>query len=382
MVGKSTPVVDVETPAVCLDIQLDLQDYGRFSHGQLVVPQPLPDQTCLVSDYLGVVMPNVRIECLGRPSMLQLRREYEQLGPTSLFFDTVHHCFQQHYPLALRPEVLMHLIVQEVATTINLYPDDYRHLFTASEKKTRIDVRHDGLVLGNAQSPWHEVLEMFNLNLREHIPSDLAPSFLPPFSTATQETMAASTVAFMSAVQEYYDFHTHTMCGLPQVRLLGEAGDYTKLREAAENLSKHFAKHLGRYFSVLLPILRTIEQQAQGGPLDKQFWKSLYQFSSESGADVFNYIQIAPSAAYRDEPATAGKIEQKADELFDWSPEAQHFVPGINVGSVPSQVSVAPFQWHYFDQVLPMQFVGGVLGIDNVDGYATPALSYAVAHTA
>jgi len=95
MVGKSTPVVDVETPAVCLDIQLDLQDYGRFSHGQLVVPQPLPDQTCLVSDYLGVVMPNVRIECLGRPSMLQLRREYEQLGPTSLFFDTVHHCFQR-----------------------------------------------------------------------------------------------------------------------------------------------------------------------------------------------------------------------------------------------------------------------------------------------
>jgi len=374
MNGKTIPALDVGTPPVCLDVELNLPDLRR-GQGH-IVPKPLPDKTFSLEAYLDVVMPTVPIEFLGRSQLLQL--EYEPWMPTSLFFDTVHHCFQRHYPLALRPEVLMYLIVHEVATTINLYPNEYRHLFTASHKKIHIEVRHDGLVKGDANSPWYEALELFNVNLREHIPSDLAPSFLPPFSTATQETMAASTVAFMSAVRKFYEFSMTTLCGLPRIRLLGQPEDYTTLRMAAEKLSKPFAKRLGLYFANLLPVLKTMEEQAHGAAVDAEFWKSLYRYNSESGGDeVFNgwistfvnYVQVGD------------KIEQKRPQLFQWSMDDD--LIGIDIGSVPAQVSVAPFEWHYFDEeVLPMQFVGGVLGIDNVDGYATPALSYAVAYAA
>ncbi|KKP67337.1 MAG: hypothetical protein UR66_C0004G0085 [Candidatus Moranbacteria bacterium GW2011_GWE1_35_17] len=371
------------TVSVCLDVKLNLKRHSDDS--AYINPNPLSEEMKPTAEYLATVMPGAKIEYLGRPNFCYPWGVYY---PTSLFFLSVHQCFKDHCPLALRPEVLMYLIVNEVATTVNLHPEHYRHLFSTSNEKVRIDIRNDALRKGNPNSPWHQVLEQFDIKLRDHVPSNLMPNFLPLFSTSTSETNATTMVAFMSTVRKFYDFHTKTMCGLPRVRLLGEAADYSKLCESAERLSSSFQDHLGSYFNSLLPVLRKIEQQASGEPLDTQFWSSLYKFNSESGTDLFNgwiaafvnYVQTAPQEAYGNRPADAGTIHPKHETLYDWEKEPNFRNYGIAVGSIPTQISVAPFIWHYFEEELPMQFVGGVLGVDNVDGYATPSLSYAVVH--
>ena len=362
---------------VCLDVNVPLR----------VEPNPLPDKTISINSYLSNIIPNTPIEYLGRSELLDLSKSrFPMPMVSSLFFHTVHHCFQNHYPLALRPEVLMYLIVNEVATTVNLYPKDYRHLFSTSKEKVRIDIRNDALRKGDPNNSWDEVLKDFSLKLGEHVPGDLMPNFLPRFSTTTPETEAATIVAFMSAVREFYDFRLYTLCGLPKIRLLGRAEDYTKLRESAERLAEPFQKHLNSYFTHLLPVLKKLEQQALGEAIDDQFWSSLYEFNSQSGGDTFNgwistfinYVKASPELSGRKNREAS--FEQKDNELFDWEKMSERKV-GISTQSIPPQISIAPFTWHYLKEELPMQFVGGVLGIDNVDGYATPAMSYAVMKT-
>ncbi|HIA02244.1 MAG TPA: DUF4419 domain-containing protein, partial [Myxococcales bacterium] len=322
--------------------------------------------------------PGMPIEHLGRSKMLQLYRT----TPSSLFFQAVHACFKEHYPLALRPEVLMHMIVHEVATTVKVHPEHYRHLFTKSTKREDISVRHDGLRKGDSASPWNEALEFFRPKLAAAVPSTVMQNILPGFSTSTTEAEIAALIAFMDAASPFYDYHTHTMCGIPKIRLLGEPRDYALILASARGLSEHFNDHLGLYFRHLLPVLETLVDQAGGTQVDERFWSSIYKFDSSSGTAKFNgwlsaFVNYVQPASGDEELC----VIQKPDGLFDWTrmnEDEGWCMPGLNAGCVPSQVAQVPFTWHYFGSELPMTFIGGVLGIDNEDGYATPALSYGV----
>jgi hypothetical protein len=39
---------------------------------------------------------------------------------------------------------------------------------------------------------------------------------------------------------------------------------------------------------------------------------------------------------------------------------------------------VVDFVWECLNRKIPMKFVGGVLGTDNIDGFNTPVFGYAV----
>lgn len=373
----------------CRVIQLkDLQSTGRWDHGRPVTLEEPSGITASVSEVLTKLMPDKRVECLGRTTT-QKFWEYN-LSPSSVFFQTVHFCFQKHHALTLRPEVLMHQIVSEVAATVKRHPEEYRHLFTGSPEKVRIDVRHDGLVLGNPESPWHEVLAMFGGKLAKTVPPGIMDHLLPPLSTHTVESWAASTAAFMAAASPFYDFHTHTMCGIPEIRLAGEPEDYRLMVNAAAQLAEVFKVHLGRYFTHLLPVLKTLAEQADGAPQADRFWKSIYQFESESGKDIFNgwisafvnYVQTAEVEGNKYQQARTGELVQKPDDAYDWQNPGEGWdMKGLHLGSVPSQVCVAPFTWHYLDRPeMKMLFAGGPLAVEEVGGSLMPVLSYAILH--
>lgn len=377
--------------AVCRSISLTLREieYGRFT-GRMVSAKRIPERRASVADFVNLVCPDVTVEHLGRSEMVKVGYE---LVPTSLFFQAVHEAFAEHYPLALRPEVLMYLIASTVAETVKRHPEEYRHLFTTSDAKRLIEVGHDGLVRGDPSSPWHEVFPKFNSALRQMVPTGVMDHMLPGFSTATLETDVASMVAFMDAASKFYDYKTYTMCGIPEIRLLGTPEDWEKLSASAVKLAEIFSKHLGLYFRYLLPVLATLASQANGAPQDDEFWKSIYKFKSDSGTDTFNgwitaflnYIQTPELKKTRYTEASRGELVQKADGLFDWSDmgtEAAWGMKGLPSGCAPSHVSVVPFIWDYFGTEFPMNFLGGVLGIDNEDGYLTPVLSYAVLNAA
>lgn len=370
-----------KTP-ICRNISLKLKDYFDKD----VIPAAIPSDECLTSEFLNQILPKQKIEHLGRQKIIKLS---PSLSVSSLFFQTVHSAFENHYPFAIKPETLMYLIVHEIAITINKHPQHYRDLFSTSTERQTIKIRHDDLILGNPNSPWNDTLESLNQLLSQKVPSSIADHLLVNFSTSTPETKAASIVAFMDTASPFYDYRVMTMCGLPEIRLLGTPDDYHKLLVAATNLAKYFEKHLNLYFKHLLPVLETLEKQAKGEPLDEEFWKSTYKYASQSGGDVFNgwlsafinYIQTPEVQAGPYWPASKGGIVQKPANLFDWTKtEGGLGMIGLKPSSIMSHISKVSFVWNYLDTELPMTFIGGMLGIDNQDGYLTPTLSYGVLH--
>ncbi|PCI29005.1 hypothetical protein COB55_02955 [Candidatus Wolfebacteria bacterium] len=378
--SESSQKIATSPLSVCKEISLQIKDSSPFGGGGgIIVAEPLPEKLYDVSSFVGKILPRRKIEYLGRKKMICL----DYPDPSSLFFQTVHQCFSRHYPLALRPEVLMHMIVCEIATTVKMNPEHYRDLFTQSTKREDISVRHDNLRRGDPDSPWDEALKLFRPKLEKVVPSAIMSAILPEFSTSTAEADIASLIAFMDAASPYYDYHTYTMCGISEIRMLGSVDDYERMLEASKKLSGYFSDHLGLYFKHLLSVLEALVDQARGAPVDEKFWSSIYKFKSESGTSRFNgwmsafinYIQPATSID------VAVELVQKPDKVFDWTrmnEEVGGCMVGLDAGCVPSDVSSVPFTWHYLEDNLPMTFIGGVLGIDNEDGYATPALSYGI----
>jgi hypothetical protein len=365
---------------ICRTIQVEVKDDGRGygrRRGGAITTEPAPTGRIATAALLQASLPGKKFEHAARPDSLDVCHGRPQ--PTSLFFQAVHACFADHHALTLRPEVLMHLIVNEIATTVKMHPEAYRGLFTTSPDKQRIDVRHDGLRLGDPKSPWHEAIAMFSPKLRELVPPGIMDHMLPSFTTATVETQTASLVAFMAAASPFYDYHVHTRCGIPEIRLAGTPDDYRKMLNAAAQLSEVFRPHLGRYFDHLLPVLTTLTSQADGAPVDEAFWRSIYKFESSSGTAAFNGWSAAFVNYVND--AQRNLLVEKPADVFDWqNPGSGWGMRGLQSGSVPSQICTAPFQWHYFNETKKMLFAAGMLAVDEHEGSVMPGLSYAVLH--
>ena len=350
--------------------------------GRNIVEAPAPSESIKVADFVGIVFPEQRIEHLGRSAMMKIDPYLGVRASSSLFFQSVHRAYADHHALGLRPEVLMYLINAVVAETVRRNPDDYRDLFTTQADKVDIHVIHDGLVKGDPNSPWDEAIGMFDQALRPHVPSRIMSQMLPEFTTVGNESEMASLIAFMDAASPYYDYHTHTRCGIPRIVLFGEASDYRKLVVAATGLAEHFKKHLAVYFANLLPVLETIAKTAETGQIDNEFWGQLYKQFRMSGSDRFSgWISSFLWYVHKQDRSTnTNPLVVKDPKLANWQTIGGY--DGLDSGSEPSHVSRVPFTWHYFSEVLPMHFIGGVLGIEVVEGALTPALSYGVLRAA
>ncbi len=362
---------------VCRSISLEIPNTGYGRRGPIMA-EPLPSGRSSVRDFIKLARPGVKIERLGHESMVDISAGGPP-SPSSLFFRTVHAAFADHYPLALRPEVLMFLVTHTVAETVKAHPAAYQHLFTRAAEgaeKQEIRVRHDGLVRGQT-SPWDKVFPLFDTALRKAVPAGIMEHMLPGFSTATAEADIAAMVSFMDAASPYYRYTVETLCGIPEIRLLGTAADWQKLKVAVAQLAEAFDGHLHAYFQHLLPVVNTLASQANGEPQDDDFWKSIYKHHSGSGSETFNgwlsafvnYVQVN------------GALVAKNEAAFDWKNiDAENCwrMPGIAVGAVPSHVAAVDFIWDYFGTKIPMEFLGGIIGVEGDGGYLTPQLSYAV----
>jgi uncharacterized protein DUF4419 len=364
---------------ICRTIRVEIQQNPRAHPGdddgsdRLIRPAKPPHDVIPAATYLAGLLPGHAVERVGGAGIADFgglfggRRGMP--SPSSLFFQTLAGCFAHHYPLVIRPEVLMHLIVYEVATTVKEHPDDYRAIFTKrASGRMIVKVRDDRLMPGNPGSPWDEAIGLFEPALRKVVPAGIMQHLLPALSTATVETRAASLVAFMDAASPYYDFRVSTLCGMPEIRLAGEPEDYRKISAAAAQLAEAFSRDLGAYFKKLLPVLKKIADQAAGARLDNAFWMSIYGESSTSGRHTFGGWS---TAFIHHTQTVSGGLVQK--------PEREAGVE-LEIGCIPSQVSVVPFVWKYLKREYPMLFAGGVLGVDVIDGALAPRLTYAVVH--
>lgn len=336
--------------AITIDVQISTKSGG------LVTPEPLPQQRVDVG--LGAL----KAALLKKGGVVHHHEPRPSLpfeGGAGLFFRAVRNCFAAHYPLALRPEVLMYLVVHELSICVNQNPGRYRHLFTRSLEKERLVVEMDP----RAAPDWDRAILDLGAELRARMPPGMLDHLLPPFSTHDAQSRVASVVAVMDAAKSYYDYHAIYLCGIPRIRLHGEGADYDRLMHACAALSEVFARHLGGWFQRLLPVLREIADTANGRKApDNTFWSSIFQeYSSCGNVEISGWL--GAFLAYDDE----------FRRLPEGGPDRW-----IDLKSLPNHLSTAPLTLHTLDQSHPLLLVGGILAVLDDDGFVMPVLGTAV----
>lgn len=340
----------------------------------------------------------------GQNIPLPPEQHYPCGSAASMFLNTVHYCFAEHYPLGIRPECLMWMVLHEIGVTVKQNAETYRHLFTDSAEKKLIDVQVNGLDIHmfDQKNVWAYGIKLLHTGLRGAMPSDLMQHLLPEISTHDLDSETASMVAVLDAATPYYDYLMRTCCGIPAIRLFGSGEDYDSIVRACEQLAERFSEHLGEYFKHLLPVLNEIADTATGRKQpDNDFWSSIYNHYSGSGRDDMDgWITVFVNYKFG-----SGKYYAKPAELYDWRANLEHgkqrYGRGIHREDIPNHLSCVPFVWNYgknhggqtegefagrnfkldnggnganFD----CRLIGGFLAVDDIDGYATPALSYAI----
>ncbi|MFA6234063.1 MAG: DUF4419 domain-containing protein [Bacteroidota bacterium] len=340
----------------------------------------LPGRKAKAEDFLRRVFKGkkLKIENLGCPEeFVDISPKGYALGPQSLFFQTVHMAYTGHYKLALRPEVLAYLIAHEVATAVKKFPDRYRDIFTTDPGKPEINVNDWTLERGNPASDWARTIGLFEEAMKEVVPSKIGEFLCAEFSTTTPATKAASLVAFMDAASPFYTYRVTTMCGIPVIRLDGEPEDWVKLNQMVIRLLGVFQGDplLRTYLNRLL----TITNKLATDPHDLDFWKNIYKIQGGSGGDTASGWIIAFLEFTWDTQGESHARDLKwGTDKIDDSPKSWENLYGISTDMFPSHVSSVPFIWNYYNTLIPMHFVGGVLSVTNEEEFLTPRLSYAV----
>ncbi|WP_051712258.1 DUF4419 domain-containing protein, partial [Streptomyces sp. NRRL S-350] len=309
----------------------------------------------------------------GRPRPTYPDQELAPPEPTvSLLLRAAHAAFAEHLPLSLSPDVLWYAVVHEVAVHVRMYPPRYRALFgPARGRPVTMVVRDDSLA--GPDPDWSRSIRLAREPLAEAVGPELVDLFRPAFSTTTPDDASSALVALMETVSPYYDFRWETRCGIPRVRLEGTAADWARLASGIGALAARF-DWLAPWFAELRPVVEQIATTAAGGPVDEDFWRSLFKWHSMSGGPRVTGWLTAFLAH------TQTPDGPRLRRSFAWREAASngYHREAFEVNDFPSHVSRVPFVWDVLGRQVPMAFVGGVLGIEWDGEYLRPRLGNAV----
>lgn len=281
---------------------------------------------------------------------------------------TLHLAFSDHRPVCLSPDMIWLLIAQGAANHINAHAETLRPRFVQHQGKVRLEVQRNNFIKGSPENPWAEVFPEFTEQIRGHVGDATHHFFVANFSTTGAAERAAFEVVLMDAVQSYFTYELHTICGIPALTLEGTADDWRAVLERARFLPRF---DLDWWPTVLEPILRQFINAAAGKP-DPEFWQSIYKYHSFSGGNAvtgwitafFPYFKD-PKTSLPSRPnpwlARAGKDLQ--EQLYPGNEMEQRFVSGPAIDQFPTGLARAPLLWRYHQQEFDMELLGGFVGV-------------------
>ncbi len=297
----------------------------------------------------------------------------------------IHKAFNDHRPLCLSPDMIWLLISQGLASHINANAEQLRARFVKHKGKIQIVVRRDDFVKGSPENLWSEVFGEFSAAIRQHIGEATHDLLLPAFSTTGFVERAATEIVLLDAMQSYFEYEFHSLCGIPEIKLEGTVFDWQELLKRTRGLAEFGLKW---WIKPLIPILEQFINAMQGKP-DKRFWQSMYKFNDESGGPYITGWITAFFPYLKDRKT--GKVSQQnhwliqggrqlQELLYPVENDSDRFHHGFTTERFPSGLAKAPFRWQYFESSYKMEFLGGFVGVrqDLNDLSLRPEIGWAV----
>lgn len=281
------------------------------------------------------------------------------------FVQAVHMAFDKHMPLTLAPDDVWLCIAQGFANHVNANAEALRKRFVDHEGKVVIRVVRNSFVKGSATNNWPGAFAEFSDQIGNYIgkKQDLLVS---DFSTTGPIERAASEIVLMDAMQQYFEYRLRTLCGFPSITLLGTVSDWENIRQRTLAISEY---ECSWWTDKLMPVLDEFVASAKG-MVNKSFWESFYKDGGGSGGPYvtglintfFPYLNKKPNRYLAECVSRLGNM-----------------CGGPNPEDMGTGMSVAPFIWEYHDTEIPMEFLGGFVGVDqDEEGGLRPAIGWAV----
>jgi hypothetical protein len=169
-----------------------------------------------------------------------------------------------------------------------------------------------------------------------------------------------------------------TLCGIPEITLLGTAEDWLSIRRRAEAFAEFELSH---WTAQLIPVLDQIVKTVNGD-VDREFWRSFYKAGGQSGGPyVSGWINVLFPFLQTTDDATEQPKACPNRHLAAWTDARKStFSRGPSLDDFPIGLSCVPFIWDYLGTTIPMLFAGGFVGVSQnpVSGAVRPAIGWAI----
>jgi hypothetical protein len=279
--------------------------------------------------------------------------------------------YAKHLSYEISPDQLWYMIVDTIATVVNLKPKSYSHLFDPTwiegSKKVVKVINNDQTLNGE----WLTSIDKFENKLKEFMPLETITAFTPYFSTSSQYTYLTNLLCLMDSGSTFYSYVVSTRCGVQNVRLTGTKEDYELIQNLLVWVEFNLGHDLQLYVDRLRPVLDSIIKTFDDG-IDDKFWGDIIKIGNLHGSGTPSFDGwLGYFTGYSNFKNRDNQIEKEiktAQEYKNWS-----------TGCIPSHITSVPFIWDYYGTEIPMKFLGGPIGLKHENGFLIPEFGIAVA---
>ena len=143
-------------------------------------------------------------------------------------FDAIMCAYNYHLPLMLRPDDILNTVTAIWAFYVDLNAEKFRELFVSHEGKKELEYMTGGVY---AEQRWDEFFEGLCKLVEEDSRCGAIRWCDVAFSTTKVDDILIRNALVLASQQEFYSYKVSTLCGIPEVTLLGTADDWLDLVE-------------------------------------------------------------------------------------------------------------------------------------------------------
>lgn len=184
--------------------------------------------------------------------------------------------YNNHHKLVLRPDDVWFGITTQFSAYVNGNAESLRDVFVShrGQKKLEVNLNH---------TDYARFAYRMGQELKKHIKDPAVIDWiLPKFSTTTQTDTIVGSVIAMCTLKKYFMYTFYSMCGIPEVTLLGTPADWKSLHEKVRFLRK-FGPTCNKWADKLALVTENLYKSSTGA-VDVGFWQSVCSERRRNGS--------------------------------------------------------------------------------------------------